>query len=189
MPVLLRLCGAARPRRRGRPARRSEKCSGSSESPRRPPVAAWASSSRGLLRDFWALNARILLLPRPVVKDYACPYPARCPRRRCRIKDYACPFPAFPRPNLNRVSEAWCPGLCTLQHQKDSTASGLPSLRLLVLFAEGRGSSPESAPLRRHAGGKGWLCCAHPRMCSFLITVFQNHLIFPLWGDGGVNQR
>ena len=32
-------------------------------------------SSRGLLQDSGLLNARILRLPRPVVKDYACPFP------------------------------------------------------------------------------------------------------------------
>ena len=41
----------------------------------RPRVAAWASSSRGLLQDSVALNARILRLPRPAVKDYACHFP------------------------------------------------------------------------------------------------------------------
>jgi len=30
---------------------------------------------RRLLQDSGALNARILRLPRPVVKDYACPFP------------------------------------------------------------------------------------------------------------------
>ena len=48
----------------------------------RPPVAAWASSSRGLLQDSGVLNARILRLPPPVVKDYACPFPCRFRRFR-----------------------------------------------------------------------------------------------------------
>jgi hypothetical protein len=43
--------------------------------PTRPPTSVWASSPRGLLQDSGVLNARITLLPRPVVKDYACPFP------------------------------------------------------------------------------------------------------------------
>ena len=42
--------------------------------------SVWASSSQGLLQDFGVLNARTLRLPRPVVKDYACPLPGRSSR-------------------------------------------------------------------------------------------------------------
>jgi hypothetical protein len=52
--------------------------------PTRPPTSVWASSPRGLLQDSGVLNARITLLPRPVVKDYACPFgpPSYGPRGR-----------------------------------------------------------------------------------------------------------
>jgi hypothetical protein len=58
------------------PHRSADACRSTIGRPTRPPAAAWASSSRGLLRDSRVLNARILRLPQPVVKDYACPYPA-----------------------------------------------------------------------------------------------------------------
>ena len=85
----------------------------------------WPSSScrlgiviAGAPAGFGVLNARILRPPRPVVKDYACPFPVPVPRGSCRlgiviagapagsgvlnarilrlprpvVKDYACPF-------------------------------------------------------------------------------------------------
>ena len=60
------------------------------------------SSSRGLLQDSGVLNVRFLRPPRPVVKDYACPFGSSfgsfCPfgsfgsSSRPVVNDYACPF-------------------------------------------------------------------------------------------------
>jgi len=56
------------------------------------------------------------------------------------------------------------------------------------LAAERDGSSPEAGALRRHAGGEGWLCCAHTLSlplykdyaCPFFLFFFSCTRIMPV---------